>query len=564
MSIFSVGEQKKPNRNIVLQKGPLLPYLWIKSRSNWPFYPPTNLGAAELEIAPSWSSNCEIVLTAPARVTVNGQQYIFYEWRLNGGTIGIRQSDADVVFYDTSDSGNTSWDAVRNFRTERYIRTITFFINQDTDIEAHFVLESAAPVMEIFPVNGPHNTGLGGPDEVNPTYNDERMFLGGYDCGDVLSSNECHNGGLDIHAPMGEPVTASQGGTVVRIGQTPRGGNEIIIRDANGWLHKYIHLSAVCEGGAAVNYMGNYGFGGAAIRDDITEGVGGFMLINTQRFLNYLNGLDNDGNQTNHPQECTSEFRVGSRICSGTVIGFVGNTGVNVGGPHLHYEVHPPYPVTEPPTPPEQQRGNCVNIFSPLPLLFPHEANASPCVLPTTPVPDVDETYENGMEGWSLPGGPIAPSANSPVSTFSSALPAGVPSFFVDVVRDALDELFPDNDALKVTTTANSGTNQRIRYRPFVALQMGATYELSGQVKKENVENARLDLEYYNPEFELLGVGETLTAKGGKSGWNDLRAEVTIPATFNGQPLRYARVLLQASALKRVRIFWNDENRLQI
>lgn len=59
-----------------------------------------------------------------------------------------------------------------------------------------------------------------------------------------------HHDGLDIALPTGTEVVASRGGVVVRIdrdgiGQGIFNGNAVQIRDATGYLWRYLHLSRV-------------------------------------------------------------------------------------------------------------------------------------------------------------------------------------------------------------------------------------------------------------------------------------------------------------------------------
>ncbi len=73
--------------------------------------------------------------------------------------------------------------------------------------------------------------------------------------------------GIDIFAPRGTPVLASAGGRVVRVGQTPRGGNVVWLRDdANALAIYYAHLERATvelgdhvEVGDPVGEVGNSG-----------------------------------------------------------------------------------------------------------------------------------------------------------------------------------------------------------------------------------------------------------------------------------------------------------------
>jgi len=55
-----------------------------------------------------------------------------------------------------------------------------------------------------------------------------------------------HNDGINIGAPLGTPVRAIDGGTVVYSGNEVKGyGNIVLIRHANGWISAYAHLADV-------------------------------------------------------------------------------------------------------------------------------------------------------------------------------------------------------------------------------------------------------------------------------------------------------------------------------
>jgi len=98
--------------------------------------------------------------------------------------------------------------------------------------------------------------------------------------GDV--SGGWHHGD-DIFAPLGAPVLAVATGTVFSIGWNAVGGNRLWLRDGQGNLFYYAHLSAFTP--LAVN---------------------------------------------------------GNKVNAGDVVGFVGNTGDAQGTPyHLHFEIHP-------------------------------------------------------------------------------------------------------------------------------------------------------------------------------------------------------------------------------
>jgi murein DD-endopeptidase MepM/ murein hydrolase activator NlpD len=89
--------------------------------------------------------------------------------------------------------------------------------------------------------------------------------------------------GDDIFAPLGAPILAVAAGTVFSVGWNDVGGNRLWLRDGQGNLFYYAHLSAFTP--LAVN---------------------------------------------------------GNKVNAGDVLGFVGNTGDAQGTPtHLHFEIHP-------------------------------------------------------------------------------------------------------------------------------------------------------------------------------------------------------------------------------
>ena len=93
-----------------------------------------------------------------------------------------------------------------------------------------------------------------------------------------ISYQWAFHSGVDWYAPMGTPVKASAGGTVVRAGWYGAYGNCVDVRHADGSLTRYAHLS-----GFAVSY--------------------------------------------------------GQVVNQGQVIAYVGSTGVSTGA-HLHFELH--------------------------------------------------------------------------------------------------------------------------------------------------------------------------------------------------------------------------------
>jgi murein DD-endopeptidase MepM/ murein hydrolase activator NlpD len=76
-----------------------------------------------------------------------------------------------------------------------------------------------------------------------------------------------HNDGINIGAPLGTPVRAIDGGTVVYSGNEVKGyGNILLVRHANGWISAYAHLGdvAVKQGdtiaaGQVIAKVGNTG-----------------------------------------------------------------------------------------------------------------------------------------------------------------------------------------------------------------------------------------------------------------------------------------------------------------
>jgi murein DD-endopeptidase MepM/ murein hydrolase activator NlpD len=116
----------------------------------------------------------------------------------------------------------------------------------------------------VFPVYGPSSfvDSFGGP---------RSDVSGGWHHGD------------DIFAPLGAPVLAVASGTVFSVGWNKIGGNRLWVRDGQGNLFYYAHLSAFTP-----------------------------LSIN------------------------------GNKVNAGDVLGFVGNTGDAQGTPtHLHFEIHP-------------------------------------------------------------------------------------------------------------------------------------------------------------------------------------------------------------------------------
>ncbi len=119
---------------------------------------------------------------------------------------------------------------------------------------------------------GPYVFPVYGPSSFVDTYGGPRADVsGGWHHGD------------DIFAPLGAPLLAVASGTVFSVGWNEVGGNRLWLRDGQGNLFYYAHLSAFSP--LAVN---------------------------------------------------------GSKVPAGAVLGFVGNTGDAQGTPyHLHFEFHP-------------------------------------------------------------------------------------------------------------------------------------------------------------------------------------------------------------------------------
>jgi murein DD-endopeptidase MepM/ murein hydrolase activator NlpD len=116
----------------------------------------------------------------------------------------------------------------------------------------------------VFPVYGPSS------------------FVNTFGAGRSDVSGGWHHGD-DIFAPLGAPVLAVASGTVFSVGWNTIGGNRLWVRDGQGNLFYYAHLSAFTP-----------------------------LAIN------------------------------GNKVNAGDVLGFVGNTGDAQGTPtHLHFEIHP-------------------------------------------------------------------------------------------------------------------------------------------------------------------------------------------------------------------------------
>jgi hypothetical protein len=105
---------------------------------------------------------------------------------------------------------------------------------------ARFLEASQAPVMDTFPVAGPHNTGH------DPTCSPDPCDYGG---GAENSNDDCHGGGVDIFADLATSVVASQRGQV-RFRCDEIGGivAEIFNPSRTDWqfAYYYAHLDGVC------------------------------------------------------------------------------------------------------------------------------------------------------------------------------------------------------------------------------------------------------------------------------------------------------------------------------
>lgn len=111
--------------------------------------------------------------------------------------------------------------------------------------------------------------------------------------------------GTDIMAAKMTPLVSTVDGTVVRLSyqNTTISGNYVYIRDADGWVHVYLHMN------------------------------------------NDRPGTD-DG-QASFEQAFAPGLKVGSKVARGEFLGFVGDSGNAEGsGSHLHFELHKPSSAT--------------------------------------------------------------------------------------------------------------------------------------------------------------------------------------------------------------------------
>lgn len=107
-----------------------------------------------------------------------------------------------------------------------------------------------APAQAVVPLNSPPPAGAlptAQAEAVSPSggrfpWPVRGRILGAYGS----SPGGGHNDGINIGAPLGTPVRAIDGGTVVYSGNEVKGyGNIVLIRHANGWISAYAHLEDV-------------------------------------------------------------------------------------------------------------------------------------------------------------------------------------------------------------------------------------------------------------------------------------------------------------------------------
>lgn len=107
-----------------------------------------------------------------------------------------------------------------------------------------------APAQAVVPLNSPPPAGAlptAQAEAVSPSggrfpWPVRGRILGAYGS----SPGGGHNDGINIGAPLGTPVRAIDGGTVVYSGNEVKGyGNIVLIRHANGWISAYAHLDDV-------------------------------------------------------------------------------------------------------------------------------------------------------------------------------------------------------------------------------------------------------------------------------------------------------------------------------
>ena len=114
--------------------------------------------------------------------------------------------------------------------------------------------EGSAPNNLIIPVAGVR------PDQLRDTFSESR------------SEGRVHDA-IDIAAPLGTPVLAAAGGTIVKLFHSERGGTTIYqLSTDNKFVYYYAHLDRYAEGlteghvaeqGETIAYVGNSGNAGA-------------------------------------------------------------------------------------------------------------------------------------------------------------------------------------------------------------------------------------------------------------------------------------------------------------
>lgn len=106
------------------------------------------------------------------------------------------------------------------------------------------------PMLERYPVNGPHN---GGYDKNALVYTCPPHPASSKDGSDFLAGDHWGN---DLFAAKGTPAVAPRTGTVVKAGWNAVGGLRVTIRDGCGWYYYSAHLDTIAPGiveGTSVN-----------------------------------------------------------------------------------------------------------------------------------------------------------------------------------------------------------------------------------------------------------------------------------------------------------------------
>ncbi|GMV40779.1 MAG: hypothetical protein AMXMBFR64_24950 [Myxococcales bacterium] len=101
---------------------------------------------------------------------------------------------------------------------------------------------TCGPLLERYPVAGPHN---GGWDKNALSYSCPPHPGGSPDNSDFIGGNHYGN---DIFAALGTPVVAPRGGTIVKSGYTSVGGNRVTVKDGCGWYYYHAHLDQIEPG----------------------------------------------------------------------------------------------------------------------------------------------------------------------------------------------------------------------------------------------------------------------------------------------------------------------------